>query len=179
MAFFVAFEEKFCPDDALGIDDESAGVRNAAESLWRLFVANTISINRLAAGVREKRICDGVVRGKSFECGSGIIADSRELAAGRFDFLQVCLQLDQLLFAIGSPIRRAVEDQRHRAFLKQRLEGNIAVVLVFECEGRSFLANAQAGLFGRGSFDRECDRRKKEPAGYERCGELDCFHDKT
>ena len=39
------------------------------------------------------------------------------LARGRFDSLQVFLQLDQLLFAVGSPLRRAIKDQRHRTFL--------------------------------------------------------------
>ena len=47
-----------------------------------------------------------------------------------------------------------------------------AVVLVFEREGGSFLADAQPALLWRSGFARERDGREKKPADCERCGEL-------
>src|SRR2546430_7391 len=150
--FLVSFEEKLRTDDALGIDNERARVRNAAPAFGRFLVANAVGVDGLAAGVGEEWIADGAVRGEAFEDGWRIVADGHKLAAGRLDFLQAGLQLDQLHLAVGSPIRRAVKDQCHRAFLEQRLEGNVAVVLVFEREGWRFLSDGQTDFSGRDGF---------------------------
>jgi hypothetical protein len=111
-----------------------------------------------------------VFRGEPAENGRGIVANGHDLTAGRFQFLQVGLQLDQLLLAKGSPIRRSKKDQRDRPFLEQRIERDVAVRLIFQGKRRGLFSDGQSGLLGSRRFrrarclcqkkpgDRKCDR---------------------
>lgn len=138
-AFLIAFKEELRADDAVGPDNKCAGMGNAAKSLRRVFVADSVRIDRFAPGIRQKRIGDGVFGGKAFERGLRIVTDRHDLAAARLNLFQVRLQFDQLLLAEWSPISRAIEHKRHRAFLEERVERNIAALVVFEGERGSFL----------------------------------------
>ena len=81
-------------------------------------------------------------RGEPAENGHGIVADRHHLTAGRFQFLKVGLQLDQLLLAKGSPIRRSEKDQRDRPFLEQGIERDVVVRLIFQGKRRRFFSDS-------------------------------------
>ncbi len=119
MAFLVAFKENLRSDNAVFRDNERTGIWDTAHGFRGVLVANTVSIDRLAAGVGQERVSDGASCREPFEDIGGIVTDSYNLATGPIDFLKVRLQLDQLLFAVGSPIRRAIKNQRHGALLEQ------------------------------------------------------------
>jgi hypothetical protein len=69
-----------------------------------------------------------------------------------------------------------MEDQRHRAFLEQEVERDVAVILVLERKGRSFLADGKAGLFRRGGFGGPGGGHEEQPASGESCGESGGLH---
>jgi hypothetical protein len=68
------------------------------------------------------------------------------LQTGGFDFFQIGLQLNQLLFAIRSPTCRAVEDQGDIAFFQEFLERSVIAILVLEVEARGLDAYLEAGF---------------------------------
>jgi hypothetical protein len=68
--------------------------------------------------------------GKLCERLDGVVADSDNLSAGRFDLFEVGLQLNQLLLAVGSPACRAIKDQGDLALTKELIECAFFSVLV-------------------------------------------------
>jgi hypothetical protein len=107
-----------------------------------------------------------VFRGESAENGRGIVANRHDLTAGRFQFFQVGLQLDQLLLAEWSPIRRSEKDQRDRPFLEQGIERDILVRLIFQGKRRRFFSDGQSRVFGSRRFRRaRCLCQKKPKKG--------------
>ena len=68
--------------------------------------------------------------GKELEYRYGIVTDSREAQASFLQSISAVLQLDQLAFAEGSPVSRAVEDKHGSARSTDGLEGLGCAVLV-------------------------------------------------
>ena len=115
-------------------------------------------------------------RGESAENGRRIVANRHDLTAGCFQFFQVGLQLDQLLLAEWSPIRRSEKDQRDRPFLEQGIERDILVRLIFQGKRRRFFAHGQTGVFGSRRFrGGRCLRQKQSTDRKSDRGE-DQFH---
>ena len=104
-------------------------------------------------------------RSEPAENGRRIVANGHDLTAGRFQFLQVGLQLDQLLLAKGSPIRRSEKDQRDRPFLEQGIERDVVVRLIFQGKRRRFFSDGHSGVFGSRRFRRArclCQKKTKK-----------------
>jgi hypothetical protein len=173
-ALLVAFQKEFCVNRSVGSDDERARVGNPFDTFRRFPIKDPVSIDGFAAGIRKQRVGDGVFRGEPAENGHGIVADRHHLTAGRFQFLQVGLQLDQLLLAEGSPIRRTEKDQRDGPFLDQGLERDVMVRLIFQGKRRRFFADGQSGVFGSRRFRRARCLCQKKPKKGDR--DSDQFH---
>ena len=116
-AFFVAFQEKFGANHAVGSDNIGAGVGNAARASGCFFVANAVGVDRLAARVGEQRIRDRFFRRELLQDFRGIVADGYHLPAGCLNLIQIGLQLNQLPLAEGSPLGRSEKYQRYRTLL--------------------------------------------------------------
>ncbi len=96
--------EEFLPNHAFGIDEEIPRPRHALELSGRLGVQNLVGPDRFRIRVSEQRKFDLAAVGEGLQYFLAVIADGRQ-----FDplFLESCfcvLQLDQLRFAVGSPI---------------------------------------------------------------------------
>lgn len=143
MSVAVTFQEKLGPDDALGIDDEGSRVGDSVNSgANRLFVQNLIGLDRLAARIREQGIGDVTLSSELLQGFFRIVADTNDLATGGFDFLHALLQLDQLLFAERSPVRRSIKHQRNRPLLEQGIQRLVLTMLIFQSPVRSFLTDS-------------------------------------
>jgi hypothetical protein len=172
----VPFQEEFCADDTIGFDDKRAGVGNALSATLCFAVKNPVRLNGLAAGIGKQRVGDRMFRGEPVENGRGIVANGHDLTAGRFQFFQAGLQLDQLLLAEGSPICRTEKDQRHRTFLEKRFERDVVVRLIFKSEQWRLFSNGQSGMFWRGGLRRIRRQCQENPGNGESRGESDQFH---
>ena len=84
--------------------------------LVHIDIANTVGFNRLAAFVGEKREGDVVRFGKFCECFNWVVADGDDVDSGFFECFLIGLQLNQLPFAVWSPIGGSVEDEYGDAF---------------------------------------------------------------
>ena len=172
----VALQEEFCPDHPIGSDNERARVRDAFATSLCFPVKNPVGLDGFAAGVGEQRVGDRVFRGEPAENFRGIVTNGHDLTAGRFQFLQAGLQLDQLLLAKGSPLRRPKKDQRHRPFLEQRLERDVAVRLIFESKQRRFFPTAKPVCSGAAGSAALAVWARKNPETERASGESDQFH---
>jgi hypothetical protein len=88
------------------------------------------------------------------------------------------LQLDQLLLAEGSPLRRAKENQRDRTFLEERLKREVAVRLILKREQWRFFSDGWSGVFWWRGFRRTRRLCQKKSGNGESQGESDQFHAK-
>ena len=96
----------FGDDDAGRIQDERARVRNA-EGRTRLFdrvVQDAQTANGLRIGVREQGEVDALALGEGVQDGFAIVADPGQAQAELAKLVFVLFQLDELGFAVGSPI---------------------------------------------------------------------------
>jgi len=103
--------EKLFLNYALGIDKEKSGTRHTLELPDRFCVQNVIGANGLRFGVGEERKFDVPPASEVFQDFLAVVADGRD-----FDslFLKSCfraLQLDQLPFAVRSPVGRTKEKE--------------------------------------------------------------------
>ena len=75
-----------------------------------IFVVDAKRFDCCAAGIREQGERNVRRVGKSTQNLHRVVADADHFGASRFEFDQICLQLNQLLTAISSPIGRTVEN---------------------------------------------------------------------
>jgi hypothetical protein len=75
-----------------------------------------------------------------------VITDGRNSEAFRAKFIYSSLQLDQLRFAIGSPVSGTVENQHHAVRTHDGIKGPGLAVLVLQIEIRHSLADLRAKL---------------------------------
>ncbi len=170
-AVSVMFEEEFGLDDAGAVDDEGAWMGDAVPAGGGLAVADAEGVDGLAFRVGQEREGDGAFLGESSEEGLAVVADGDDLAAGCLDGFKALLQLDQLRFAVGSPIGRAMEDEGDGAQLEEGGERAFLSVLIAEGEVGRGLADGEAGHFGWGGArgfggggGQGGDEEKEEPA---------------
>jgi hypothetical protein len=106
--------EELLPDDALSIDEEIPWARHALVRSDRFGVQQPISPNDLGIGVGEQREFDLSPTGEVSQDCFTVVADSRQLDSLFLKSRFRRLQLDQLLFAVRSPIGRT-DKEKNRA----------------------------------------------------------------
>lgn len=106
-------------DDPISADHDRCGVGYAVSLPAGLFVAKAKCVDRFALRVREERKFQLCLVGEAFEDVNRIVTDAHNLESRVLDLFQVLLQLYQLPFAEGSPIRGAIEDDCEGTSLKQ------------------------------------------------------------
>ena len=106
MAILIALQEELRTDDAVLIQQIRAGVGNTgiATTSVHAFITNAVGIDGLAALVRQQRVGNLVLVRVFLERLHRIVADGYQLKSRGLNLLDVFIQLNQLLFTVGSPI---------------------------------------------------------------------------
>ncbi len=108
----VALPEELGADGSAGVKDHEAGVWDAARAWARFLVEEPVGADHLTIWIGEQREADAALLREAFEYRARVVADGDQLDTGTLDRLEVLLQLDQLPLAVGSPVGRAVEEDR-------------------------------------------------------------------
>src|SRR6266478_4450514 len=98
----------------MSVGEEVSGTRHIQELASRLGIQYLIGANDLGIRIGEQRKIDFAAVGEGFQYGFRVIADRRELDPLLLEPCLGVLELNQLPFAVRSPIRRSKEKQ-HRA----------------------------------------------------------------
>ncbi len=117
----VAIPEELGADGSAGVKDHEAGVWDAARAWARFLVEEPVGADHLTIWIGEQREADAVLLREAFEYRARVVADGDQLDTGTSDRLEVLLQLDQLSLAVGSPVGRAVEENRELSLLELSL----------------------------------------------------------
>src|SRR4029077_14026859 len=103
-AFAIFGLEEFLADDALGIDEEVSGARHSFELADGFGVQDLVGANGLGIGIGQQRKIDFAAVREIFQDFGAVVADGGELDPLLLKSGLGCLQLDQLPFAVGSPV---------------------------------------------------------------------------
>ena len=117
----VAIPEELGADGSAGVKDHEAGVWDAARAWARFLVEEPVGADHLTIWIGEQREADAALLREAFEYRARVVADGDQLDTGSLDRLEVLLQLDQLPLAVGSPVGRAVEEDRELSLLELSL----------------------------------------------------------
>ena len=122
----------FGNDFTVAIQNQRAGIGDAEGKAIRLdgLVQEPVGANGLRTQIAEQREGDPLPRGELRQDLRRIVTDSRKPDFALVQFRQIALQLDQLRFAVGSPIGRPVENDDRSVFFGQRSEGARTAALV-------------------------------------------------
>ena len=116
---------------ALGVKYVRARVWNSVErSLGRGFIQDAVSADDLRVRIGKQRKRDVLSIGEAFENRGAVVTDGRQSQRLLADFGKTLFQLDQLGFAIRSPIGRAEEDQNRPLGSHDGLKRLASTVLV-------------------------------------------------
>src|SRR6266853_1687447 len=137
------FEELF-PNCAVGIDEKISGPRHALVLPGRLDVQDVIGVKGFRIRVGEQGKFDFAPVREGFQYLLGVIADGRHSDPLFFKSRFCVLQLDQLRFAVRSPIRRTEKEQNSSLWSFQRLQSLLPAKLVAGRESRSLLTDGQS-----------------------------------
>jgi hypothetical protein len=96
--------EELLADYAVCVYEEVSGARHAVELPSGFSVQYLISPNDFGIGIREQGEIDFAAIRKVFQYGFAIVTERRQFESLLFESCFRVLQLDQLPFAIGSPI---------------------------------------------------------------------------
>ena len=118
-ALSIAVEEELGPDYAVPVNYHGSRIRNPLRLPFSLPVEQAESLDGLASGVGEQGKSDLPLQGETGKYFDRIITNAHDLSAGCIDFLQVGLQLNQLLLAEWSPTCRTVEYHGDRSLLEE------------------------------------------------------------
>src|SRR5215469_11632918 len=97
--------KKLLANDSLSIDIKEARMGHSLLKSCGLFVQNLKLANRGRIGVGEQWIVDLMPLSEFLEYGFAVVTDGRQRDPLFLKPFSCCLQLDQLRFAEGSPIR--------------------------------------------------------------------------
>src|SRR5271169_6693675 len=122
--------EKLFADDAFRVDEEIAGARKALLHPGRLLIEDAIRLDDPGLGVPEQRVLDLVPVRKKLQDFFRVVADGRQLDLLLFESWNCTLQLDQLPFAEGSPVRGAEKEKEGAVRAFQRVESLCPAKLV-------------------------------------------------
>lgn len=139
MPISIAIEERFTAYHTLTIDDDGSGIGNAQELALGFFVGQSVVRDGSVIGIRKQGELNFVFLGEFVENFDRVVADANDLNVCFLELVRGLMQLNQLLNAERSPIRRAEEDQGDfLPFLDELVEGSFFSVLILELEGGSF-----------------------------------------
>ena len=147
VALRVCFLEIFRLHHAVGANQVFAGVGNAVE-LMRFSdarIEDSECPDHLGVGIGEKRHGQTAALREIPQKLRTIEANRRDVDAFSFKGLALPIQLNQLAFAVRSPIRRTVKQQQQAVRPLERFKGLALAVLVDGLEGRNLLPNGRAG----------------------------------
>ncbi len=119
MPDLITFVPELGADDTFPVDQEGHRVGHAGCPTFGVDIQNLVILYGGTCRISEQIKCDAALLREAVEHFDRIIADADQLKPGRLDLPITGLQLDQLLLAIGSPVSRPEEHQRHRTLLKQ------------------------------------------------------------
>ncbi len=140
----VAIPEELGADGSAGVKDHEAGVWDAARAWARFLVEEPVGADHLTVWIGEQREADTALLREAFEYRARVVADGDQLDTGTLDRLEVLLQLDQLPLAVGSPVGRAVEEDRELSLLEKGSEASRLAGLVDEAKIWRLGANRKA-----------------------------------
>ena len=104
------FFEEFLANHATRIYEEVSRPCHAVKLSCGFAVQNLIGANNFGIGIGKQGKIDFAAIREIFQYGFAIVADARNLQSLFFESRLGVLQLDQLPFAIGSPICRTKEE---------------------------------------------------------------------
>ena len=93
------------------IDEEESGPRHIQKLSGGFGIQNLVSADRFGIGIREQRKINLPAICERFQYRLRVIADAGEFDALLLESCLRVLELDQLPFAVRSPVRRAKEKQ--------------------------------------------------------------------
>ena len=136
------FEELFS-NHAVGVDEEISGARHALELADGFDVQNLIGANDFGVGVGEQGEIDLPAVREIFQYGFAVIADRREFDSLLLESCFGVLQLDQLPFAVGSPIRGTEKEQNRAVRSLQTFQRLFLAKLVARGKGGRLLSDGE------------------------------------
>ena len=136
--------EELLANDALGIDEEISRPRHALVLPDRLGVEHIVGPNGLGIRVGQQRKVDLPPVREVLQYCFAVVADCRKLDSLVFESRLRGLQLDQLPFAVGSPVGRTEKEKNCALGSFQRVEALLMAELIASRECRSLLADGQA-----------------------------------
>ena len=136
------FEELF-PNDPVRVDEEISGPRHSLVLTDGFAVENLIGPNRFGVGVGEQGKINLLAVREVFQYFFAVIADGREFDPLLLESCFGALQLNQLPFAVGSPIG-GTEKEKNRAVRSfQSFQGLFLAELVASRKCGRLLSNGE------------------------------------
>ena len=133
--------EEFFADDAVRPDEKVAGACHAGELSGRLGVEHAVRPNNRGIRVREQWNIDPAAIGEALQDWLAIVADRRKPDTLLLESFFGLLQLNQLSFAVRSPISGSEKQEHGAAGPLQRVEGLFTSRLVASDESRRLLTD--------------------------------------
>ncbi len=138
--------EELLSNNAFGIDEEIPGPRHALELSGPLGVQDLIGPNGFGIRIGEQRKLDLAAVGEVLQYFLAVIADCRQFDPLLFKSCFRVLQLDQLPFAVGSPVGRAKKEKNGAVRSFQRIEALLLAKLVAGRESRRLLTHGEPNV---------------------------------
>lgn len=148
--------EEFFPNNAVGIDEEESGTGHAQELAHGFCIQHLIRANGRGLGVGKQREVDLLPSGKKLQDVLAVVADRRDFEPLLLKSSLCVLQLDQLPFAVWSPIGGTKEEDDRALGSPEGRESLFAAKLIASGECRSLLSDVQSNRceqFEGGDFD--------------------------
>jgi hypothetical protein len=129
-SFPVLHFEELLSNSAFGIDEEIPRAGHALELSGPLGIQNLIGPNSFRIRIGEQRKLDLATVGEILQYFLAVIADCRQFDPLLFKSCFCVLQLDQLPFAVGSPVGRAEKQKNGAVWSFQRIQALLLAKLV-------------------------------------------------
>ena len=132
----------------------------------RFGVQNLVGANHFGIGVGKHREIDLPAVGEIFQYFFAVVADRREFDPLLLESCFGVLQLDQLPFAVGSPIRGTEKEENRAVRSLQTFQGLFLAELVASRKCGRLLSNGEPNRgehFERGNVDRIAFESCPEP----------------
>jgi len=142
--------EEFRGDDALGVENVGARVRDSElrGTLLDALIQDVESSNDLRFGIGKQRKRDGFAIREIPQDGLRIVTDRDYSEALGAEIREILFQLDQLGFAVRSPIGRTEEDQHGALWTGDRWQRLLPAVLIGRGKSWRLFPDCGPGLDG-------------------------------
>ena len=147
VSFLVRLLKKTSRDDALRVQHERAGERNAVRLLVGFRnrrVEDAVPFDRCGSWIRQHRVRNAAPLGEIGKDGHRVGRDRGDADACLLQPTASRLQFRELRFAIRTPVGRTREDQHQTVWSHQRLQRPLLAVLVRQREVGHFRAGLRA-----------------------------------